>query len=338
MTYRLTQKTSLHGCSCKLPKKELSELLQKAKIEETKDERVLAGIWDDAGIIKVSDNIVVVQHLDFFTPVIDDPYIQGQIAACNSASDVFAKGATDILGVLVIMANPTDMPDDVSTQLIRGFHDLCLTLKAPIVGGHTILCPWPLMGGSVTAMVKASKVVYNSTAKDGDLLFLTKPLGTQPIMAILRVPPEEQEELTKDIPKHVVSKAIDKAIESMTTPNKDAAEAMIEAEVNAATDVTGFGILGQATTMAKRSNINIMLHTLPVIEGAIELSKEFGYGLEEGVSAETSGGLLISTPKKKADLLISLLERRKIPAYEVGTVKMGEGNASLSKKLEMIEV
>src|SRR3990170_1481381 len=169
MTYRLTQSVSLHGCSCKLPKKELSEVLQKANIHETRDERVLAGIWDDAGIIKATDDLVVVQHLDFFTPVIDDPYIQGQIAACNSASDVFAKGATNILGVLVIMANPTDMPDDVMIHLIRGFHDLCQTIKAPIVGGHTIQCPWPLMGGSVTAMVKASDVVYNSTARDGDI-------------------------------------------------------------------------------------------------------------------------------------------------------------------------
>lgn len=338
LNYHLTQKAALHGCSCKLPRRELSELLQKANLEEKMDERVLAGVGDDAGIVRISEDKAMVQHLDFFTPIIDDPYLQGQIAACNSASDVFAKGATDVVGVLVILGIPSDIPETVLTELIRGFQDLCSTIKAPIVGGHTILSPWPLMGGAITAITKMSNVIYNNTARPGDVLFLTKPLGTQPTMAILRVPPKEQEVVSKDIPKSTVSRAIDKAIEVMITPNKEAAEAMIEAEVSAATDITGFGILGQSIIMAKRSNVGIQLHMLPVIEGSIELSRTFGYGLEEGLSAETSGGLLISVPKEKAGMLTSCLKQREISAYEVGVVRKGEGHARLSRKLQIIEV
>ncbi|HEY4675165.1 MAG TPA: selenide, water dikinase SelD [Candidatus Bathyarchaeia archaeon] len=338
LKYKLTQKVALHGCSCKLPRRELYELLQATGLNKVTDERVLTGVGDDAGVVKVSRNMAVVQHLDFFTPLIDDPYIQGQIAACNSASDVFSKGATDVIGVLAIIGSPVDMPDHVLKKMVKGFHDHCSTIKAPIVGGHTLLCPWPIIGGSVVAVTRISNIVYNSGAKPGDTLFLTKPLGTQPAMGILRVPLEDQEATTKGIPHSIISAAIDKAIEIMTTPNKDAAEAMLEVGVNAATDVTGFGFLGQSEIMAKRSCVDIVLHTMPVIRGTIELSNALGYGLEEGVSAETSGGLLISVRREKADLLVSSLERRKIPVCEVGLVKKGTGNAHLLKKPKIIEV
>jgi selenide,water dikinase len=338
LKYKLTQKVALHGCSCKLPRRELTALLQRTGLDKTFDERVLTGVFDDAGVVKVSESMAVVQHLDFFTPLIDDPYIQGKIAACNSASDVFSKGATDVIGVLLIIGAPVDMPDNVLEELIRGFHDFCSSIKAPIVGGHTIVCPWPISGGSVTAITDVQNVVYNSGAKPGDVLFLTKPLGTQPAMGILRVPLEYQKVVAEDLEISVISRAIDRAIELMTTPNKDAAEAMVEVGVNAATDVTGFGILGQSDIMAKRSCVNIVLNTLPVINGTIELSKKLGYGLEEGVSAETSGGLLISVDKAKVDLLLSSLEKRNTPVYKVGFVKKGAGKARLQKNLKIIEV
>ena len=282
--------------------------------------------------------MVVVQHLDFFTPIIDDPYIQGQIAACNSASDVYAKGATDMIGVMIIMGNPVDTPDAVMRELMRGFADFCTSVHAPIVGGHTIVSPWPIMGGSVTAITEPSRIVYNSNAKPEDVLLLTKPLGTQPAMGVLRVPPEEEADVVKEVPANVISKAIDRAIEVMTTPNKGAADAMVDVGVNAATDVTGFGFLGQADIMAKRSHTDILLHTLPAIRGTIPLSKLFGYGLEEGRSAETSGGLLISVAKEKAELLRASLKRRDIVAYEVGIVKEGTGHAVLSEDLRILEI
>lgn len=302
------------------------------------DKRVLTGVYDDAGIIKISENIAVVQHLDFFTPIIDDPYIQGKIAACNSASDVFSKGATDIIGMLVILGCPLNTPENILKEMMRGFYDFCYSIKAPIVGGHTIINPWPIMGGTATAIIEPSKIVYNSGAKPGDILILSKPLGTQPAMGILRAPPKDQKAILKDISSSIISEAIDKAIEVMITPNKEAAEAMVKVGVNAATDITGFGILGHSEIMAKRSYVDIEIHSMSIIRGTIQLSKIFGYGLESGVSAETSGGLLISVDKEKADILLSELEKMKFHAFEVGTVKKGLGNASLSKNLKIIEV
>lgn len=278
------------------------------------------------------------QHLDFFTPIIDDPYEQGQIAACNSASDVYAKGALDVIGVMVIMGNPIDTPETVMRGLMRGFVDFCTSVQAPIVGGHTIVSPWPIMGGSITAITRPSQIVYNSTARPGDVLLLTKPLGTQPAMGVLRVPLEEEENVVNAVPARIVSQAIDRAIEIMTTPNKGAAEAMVEVGVNAATDVTGFGFLGQADILAKRSHVNIELHTLPAIQGTISLSKLFGYGLEEGKSAETSGGLLISVASENIEQLNASLEKRGVVAYEVGGVTEGTGHAVLSRDLQVLEV
>ncbi len=336
--YKLTQKAPVHGCSCKLPEKKLLELLKETGLESINHKRVLAGVGDDAGVIEVSEGTVVVQHLDFFTPIIDEPFLQGMISACNSASDVYAKGATDIISVLMIVGIPAEMPDDILREMVEGFQDFCSSVEAPIVGGHTILCPWPIMGGSVTATAKVSDVVYISGAKPGDALLLTKPLGTQPVMAILSRSPESQREAIRDIDESTVSRAIDKAIEIMTTPNKDVAEAMVEVGVNAATDVTGFGILGHAENMAKMSHADIVLEALPVIKGATELSRSLGYKLEKGNSAETSGGLLISVSKEKADNLISSLEKRGQSVYEVGSVVEGVGHARISNDMEIVEV
>jgi len=230
------------------------------------------------------------------------------------------------------------MPQNVSRDLMKGFYDFCYSINAPIVGGHTIVCPWPIMGGSVTAITEKANIVYNTGAKKGDLVLLTKPLGTQPAMGILRVPAKEKASILRDISGTVISRAIDKAIKVMITPNKEAAEIMVEVGVNACTDVTGFGFLGHSEIMAKRSCVDIELHTLPVIRGTIKISSALGYGLELGESAETSGGLLISVEKEKADLLVTKLKRKKIQAYEVGAVRKGLGKAYLSKNAQILEV
>jgi selenide,water dikinase len=318
--------------------RELERLLEGAGIMVPKMGKVLLGLGDDAGAVRIQKDLAYVTHTDFFTPIIDDPYLYGKIAVCNAASDVFAKGAVENIGILVIMGFPLKVPIETMQQVIRGIQDFCSEVNAAILGGHTITNPWPIVGAAVTASAHPDRLVGNSTAKPSDRLVLTKPLGTQPSMGALRVPEEMRNELTKLLPNEKIEGAISLAVESMTTPNKNAAEAMLEVEVDAATDITGFGILGHSGIMAKRSHVDIEIHTLPVINGTLALSKLFGYGLEEGTSAETSGGLLMSVPKGKLDNLRSALERRKVPAYEVGIAKKGVGEARLVKGAKVFEV
>lgn len=338
LPYRLTAKVKFHGCGCKLPKLELESLLGASAVDVTSDPRVLAGVGDDAGVVRVTDGVALVQHLDFFTPIIDDPYIQGRIGACNAASDVFSKGATDLVGALMIIGIPEDMPDEVLGRIVDGFRDLCSDIDAPIVGGQTIYSGWPVVGGAVAGLAPLKDVVLNSRARPGDVLVLTKPLGTQPAMKIVRSSRRVQRAKAKGLRGDVVSGAIDLAVEMMCTPNREAARAMLEVGVNACTDITGFGVLGHTATMAKRSGVDIEIHTLPVIEGTVELAKAFGHRLLEGLSPETSGGLMMSVSGERVDTLVSALERRGVPAYRVGVVRRGRGEACMAKQVKVLQV
>ena len=241
---------------------------------------------------------------DFFTPIIDDPYVQGMIAACNATNDVYAKGGVDIISVLVLMGMPENLPLSVQKDVLKGFCDFCRTLDAPVLGGHTIVCPWPIMGGAVTAIADREKTILVSKAEVGDRLILTKPLGVQPVMKVLRLPSREQEEIARLIPEDEISQAISQAIDIMTRTDRDAALAMLEVGVNAATDITGFGLFGHASNMAEESNVSIEITALPVIRWAPKLAEILGYPLIEGHSAETAGGLLISLPEEQVDELL----------------------------------
>lgn len=338
LRYKLTNKVTIYGCGCKLEKLELENLLHATGLDVSHDPRVLAGVGDDAGVVKISANHAVVQHIDFFTPIIDDPYIQGQIAACNVSSDIFAKGVTNLLGALTMLGLPEDMPADVLQGLVRGFSHACKSIGVPIVGGQTIYCAWPIIGGAITGLGEVCNIIYNSKARPGDELVLTKPLGVRSVMAVLRESPKSQMERTKGVDKEIVSQAIDQAIRWTTTHNKAAAEVMVEVGVSACTDVTGFGILGHASNLARRSKVSIVIDTLPVIRGATKLAESFRHDLVKGTSAETSGGLLMSVQRSKLDLLSSALESKGVPAYHIGHVEKGTGRATIVGHPNIVEV
>ena len=302
------------------------------------DERVVSSIGDDAGITRISDTVVALTTADFFTPIIDDPYIQGQIAACNSTNDAYAKGGFDIISVLALMGVPENMPQEVKAAMLKGFCDFCKSINAPVVGGQTIICPWPILGGAVTALADVNRVVPISGAKPGDRLILTKPLGIQPIMEVLRLPDSGQDKVAELIPEKEISNSIDLAIKLMTTTNRNAAEAMLEVGVNAATDVTGFGILGHALNMAEQSRVSMEIHTLPVIKWTPKIAEALKIPLLEGEGVETAGGLLISVSPQKASQLSDALRRRNCVGYEIGTVKKGEGKVCVREKVQVVEV
>ena len=338
LTYRLTKVVPVHGCSCKLPQYQLGELLDQAGMTEDFSEDVLAGPWENSSVVKVADGIAVVNTLDFFTPMVDEPEIQGRIAGSNVTSDIYALAVTKIASVLTIMAFPENMPNGLAVGMLKGFGDFCREMNAPVVGGHTILNPWPIIGGAATGIGDPEKIVYTRGAQIGDCLFLTKPLGIAPAMAAYRLRKEDEgKELLKDIPEEVIDVAVREAINGMITSNKPVAEAMQKVLVHAATDVTGFGLKGHASNMAMLSKVDIIIDQLPVIRGTPNLTEIFGYPLIQGEAKETAGGMLIAVAKENADDLLSELDKRKVRHFEVGHVTEGTGNVNVLKNAKIIE-
>ncbi|MGA2681147.1 MAG: selenide, water dikinase SelD [Candidatus Bathyarchaeia archaeon] len=338
MGYRLTKVVSVHGCSCKLPQYQLGRLLDNAGLSGDFDEAVLAGPWENSSVVEIAKGIAVLNTLDFFTPIVDEPEIQGRIAGSNVTSDIYAMAVTHIVSVLSIMAFPENMPDELAVGMLKGFGDFCREMGAPVVGGHTIRNPWPIIGGAATGVGDPNKIVYTRGAKVGDRLFLTKPLGIAPAMAAYRLRKEsEGRELLKEIPEEMVEEAVNEAVEGMISSNKPVAEAMQKVPVHAATDVTGFGLKGHAENMALLGKVDIVIDHLAVIRGTPRLAELFGYPLLTGEAKETAGGMLIAVAIEDEDALMSELDKRKVRHFDVGYVTKGNGNVNVLKDTKVTE-
>jgi selenide,water dikinase len=286
---------------------------------------------DDAGVYKISDNLALVQTVDFFPPIVDDPYWFGAIAAANALSDVYAMGGTP-LTALNIVGFPSNLPTEVLTEILRGGNDKITEAGAVVVGGHSIKDSEPKFGVSITGRVHPDRILTNSGARVGDLLFLTKPLGTGIITTGIKN-------------NKVDDELIEKVTIQMATLNKSAAEAMVASGAHAATDVTGYGLLGHAYEMADGSGVTIAIDSskLPIIDGALELARDRmipgGLGanriwldgkvsIAEAIPQEiadvmhdpqTSGGLLIALPADKKEVFITAMSGVGLAA-EIGRV------------------
>lgn len=334
MSYRLTKAVPVHGCSCKLPQYQLESLLENVGFTQNYNENVLAGAWENSGVVKIADNLAVLNTLDFFTPLVDEPEIQGRIAGSNVTSDIYTLGITNITSLLTILAYPEDMPTELAIGMLKGLTDFCNEMNIPIVGGHTIRNPWPIIGGAATGIGSINQLIYTSGAKPGDQLFLTKPLGIAAAMAAYRLRKEEtkeSKELLDTISSAIVEEAINKAIKNMSASNKPVAEVMQKVPIHAATDITGFGLKGHLTNMATLSKVNITINNLYIITGTPELSELFGYPLLTGEAKETAGGIAIAVSKENADDLQSELDKQKVQYCEIGYVTEGNGNVNISK-------
>ncbi len=338
MSYRLTKVVPVHGCSCKLPQYQLGELLDQAGMTSEFGPEVLAGPWENSSVVKIADGIAVLNTLDFFTPMVDEPEIQGRIAGNNVTSDIYTLGVAKIASVLTIMAFPENMPSELAVGMLKGLGDFCREMDTPVVGGHTIRNPWPIIGGAATGIGDPEKIVYTKGAKVGDRLFLTKPLGIAPAMAAYRLRKDEEgKELLEGVPEDLVDVAVNQAITGMITSNKPVAEVMQQVPVHAATDVTGFGLKGHAANMAMLSKVDIVIDKLWVIRGTPTLTDIFGYPLLTGESKETAGGILLAVAKENADDLQSELDKRRVKHFEVGYVKEGDGSVHVVKDAKVIE-
>jgi selenide,water dikinase len=286
---------------------------------------------DDAAVYKLSEDSAIIQTLDFFTPVVDDPYTYGQIAAANSLSDVYAMGGKPIVAMNIVCF-PMCLSVEVLAEILRGGADKVLEAGAVVVGGHTVDDNEPKYGLSVTGVVHPSKVLKNYGCKEGEVIILTKPLGTGIINAAIK--------------GEIASKsAYSEAVNVMATLNKYASEVITDYEISACTDITGFGFLGHSYEMASASNVTLNFYKdeIPYIKEAKEYAEmglvpegtyknraylENKYTLDEVpewlsdilFDPQTSGGLMFSCSPEDGKKIVEELRKLNITASIVGEV------------------
>lgn len=343
----LTKFVENAGCASKINQNDLKIVLAGLPKTENPGVLVSSDTCDDAGVFKVSSDLALVQSVDVFTPSVDDPYTFGQIAAANSVSDIYAMGGSPLTALSIIGFPIETMSHRIMNQILRGGIDKMGEAGVSIVGGHSIKDNEVKFGFAVTGTIHPDRIITNDKAQPGDLLVLTKPIGTGVFGFAGQIGKASAESLK------IISR-------SMAELNKIPAEIMVEMGVKTATDVTGFGLMGHLSEIAAQSNVTveIFVDQVPVfdgvfeklqqgmISGAIERNKEFAslyVTTSPGVSEEretvlydpqTSGGLLIAIHPDSADELVSRLKKKGIDfATVIGSVvSKSDGQIILKNK------
>lgn len=295
------------------------------------------GVPDDAAVYRLDDDRALIVTTDFFTPIVDDPYQYGAIAAANALSDVYAMGGTPLL-VLIIAALPPDLPLDMSEQIMLGLAETVRDAGAVVAGGHTIQDKEPKVGLAAVGLAHPARLLTKTGARPGDVLVLTKPLGTGCITTAAK-----NDRASAD---HVAG-----AVAWMQRLNDAGAQVAVACGAGAATDITGFGFLGHATEIAVASHVtlHVALDHIPLIDGALtcaeqwtfpggsaanRLAYESGVRFADGIpeerqmllfDAQTSGGLLIALPPDQRESFARDMDARNAPWWEIGTVRAPSG-------------
>lgn len=329
---KLTKLASCAGCGAKVGAGTLMKLLDGFKTHS--DPRLIVGYdkSDDASVYVLDDENALIQTTDFFPPIVDDPYLYGQIAAANALSDVYAMGGEPKLA-LNIMCLPEAMEKDTVQEILRGGYDKAYEAGAIITGGHTIHGAEPIYGLAVSGFVHPKKVLTNSGAKVGDCLILTKPLGIGLITTAAKADLVEDELLQK-------------VYKQMATLNKTARDIMVKYEVHSCTDVTGFSLLGHSLEMAQGSGVSIHISVPDIVyhkeayefaemgfvpagayrnrsfaEGAVKIVGEVSRAMQDiCYDPQTSGGLLIAIAEGDAEACLLQLRDAGVEAFKVGHV------------------
>ena len=305
----------------------------------------------DCSIIRTINNLNLISSTDYFYPLVDDPYMQGRIGAANVMSDIYALGIPHIDNILMILAESINIAnkehrDIITSQMMRGFIDCCELAQTQVSGGHSVRNPWPIIGGCAQTVVSDKDYIPPYNGQIGDYLILTKPLGTQISVNLAEWKTTNNEKYTKLLGRGITDEIMDKIINigkgSMMRINRNAAELMTNAKyqknINGATDITGFGLLGHAQNLCIHQNDNarvqFVIDTLPVIKycDVIDDALDGMFRLKKGLSAETSGGLLIMVKDKEVavDFIHELEEKDGWPAWIVGKVKEFEYKQGVS--------
>lgn len=294
-------------------------------------------VSDDAAVYQIDKQTALIFTLDFFTPVVDNPYDYGRIAAANAMSDIYAMGG-NVLLALNICAFPENMPEQITRDILTGGIDKVKEAGGVIAGGHSIIDKEPKYGLSVLGKIHPDKILTKSKAKAGDIIILTKPIGTGLITTAAKVDLAEE--------KH-----LEAAVKSMSRLNKNASALIQKTGVNGCTDITGYALLGHSFEMAEKSNVRFSLHLekIPFFEGTYKYADEclfpagaynnknyfkeyinFDDKINEDqrmilYTPETSGGLLFTLPEEKLDILKEYFSKEDEPYWIIGEVIQGHG-------------
>lgn len=336
----LTSYSTCYGCASKVGPVDLKEILDSLRLPVAPPE-LLVGLEtpDDAAVYKINEEQALVQTVDFFTPMVDDPYVFGAIAAANSLSDIYAMGGRP-LTALSVAGFPEDLSTDTVRAVLQGGADKISEAGAAMTGGHTMMNKEPFFGFSVTGMVHPGRVLRKAQAKPGDRLFLTKPLGTGVVVTAHERGIAEEEHLQA-------------AVDSMSRLNKRASEVLEGAGVRSVTDVTGFGLIGHARELAQQSGVALRfeLDAIPFISGVLDyayqevfpcrLRRNRDYLIDEGYvriapglelpqvtvlfDPQTSGGLLFTASPNVAAGIPGRFEAAGEPVWEIGVAEAGSG-------------
>jgi selenide,water dikinase len=338
---RLTAYSHGAGCACKLGPAELAQVLR--HVPAAADPRILvdAATRDDAAVFRLTPDRAVVATVDFFTPVVDDAYDFGRIAAANALSDIYAMGATPLFALNLVAWPRRSLPFDLLGEVLRGGQDIAREAGAFVVGGHSVDDAEPKYGMAVFGEAHPDRIVTNAGARPGDALVLTKPLGVGVLTTALKRDRATEPELAP-------------AVALMATLNAGAARAMLEVGVHAATDVTGFGLLGHLHNLLRASGAaaEVRAAAVPLLAGAWDAAAagaipggttrnresladvvRFGADVEEVArallcDAQTSGGLLMALPAGRVPALLAALARERTPAAAlIGRVVAGPPGA-----------
>lgn len=329
---RLTELTKSSGWAAKIGPDTLAQVL--CHLPKVYDENLMVGLdtSDDAAVYRIDEDTALIQTLDFFTPVVDDPFTFGEIAATNSLSDVYAMGGEPKLAMNIVCF-PNCLPPSVLTEILKGGHAKVKEAGALLIGGHSVEDDEPKYGLSVSGFVHPNKVLTNGGAKLGDVLVLTKPLGVGILNTAIKAQMIEEE-------------TYNKAVKIMTTLNKYGKIAMDKVGANGCTDVTGFGLLGHGLEMALASSVTLKIHSnkIPVVSEALNfasmglvpagaysnkayignrvyIKNKISEELEDILfDPQTSGGLLISVDKEKVDALLEELKNNPVEYGIIGEV------------------
>ena len=320
----------------------LTEILQ--NLPNVRDRDLLVGYdsSDDAAVYRVSDDVAIIETVDFFTPIVDDPYLFGQIAAANALSDVYAMGGEPRVAMNLLCV-PNCLPKEDVRAILEGGHSKAVEAGCVIAGGHTIQDSEPKYGLCVTGFVHPERILKNVGAQPGDVLVLTKPIGSGVLTTALKA----------DL---ISASSRDAAYAHMATLNKAAGDAVRQvSDVHACTDITGFGLLGHSFEMAEGSGVTIRLHgkALPLMDEALDMAemgiipsgayRNMDYVkphlavlpsaqqalLDLAADPQTSGGLLVALPREQAERLLSLLR-----PFAPWSAIVGEVSARKASELE----
>ncbi|RLI66469.1 MAG: selenide, water dikinase SelD [Promethearchaeia archaeon] len=296
---------------------------------------------EDCAITAISETQSLLTNLDIVTPIHDDPYIMGKIAAVNVTNDIYALNALHILNYSCFLGLPTDLPPKFAQDMLRGTRDLLKSLGSDIAGGHTIQNPWPLLGGSVDAIAQTEHLIQKRGIKTGDHLILTKPLGIHPVMAADRAQKADTSWM-KDYDTSKIDRAISIATKIMTTSNKPIPEIIHSGRffegIHAMTDITGFGFKGHLEEMFLNTNMGARITQLPVISYALQLDDLFCYGLAEGESSEIAGPMLIAVGLDVWDDFTTMMTSSNVWWMEIGVIEAGLNGVKFDEKIIYREI